>query len=72
MHKYPSDLLRVEALDADGKEVYRRPLWLIVFGKQRQQLDAKRMGSFAYCPKSSYFLLPAKSTCETRFANVVR
>lgn len=46
MHKYPFDLLRVEVKDANGEEVYRRPLWLIVFGKQRQHLDAKASYEF--------------------------
>jgi hypothetical protein len=39
MHRYPFTLVRVRVLDAQGKLVFTRPLWLIVFGRCRKELS---------------------------------
>lgn len=39
MHKYPFTLVRARVLDAEGKPVYQRDLWLIVLGKRRRELS---------------------------------
>ncbi|MCP4378993.1 MAG: transposase, partial [bacterium] len=39
MHRYPLTLVRVRVLDAQGKPVYTRPLWLVVFGPRRKELS---------------------------------
>jgi hypothetical protein len=38
MHKHPFTLVRIRWLDQDGKELFTRPIWLIVCGKQRTEL----------------------------------
>jgi hypothetical protein len=35
MHKYPFTLVSIELLLPDGNPVYKRPIWVIVFGEQR-------------------------------------
>lgn len=42
MQNYPFALVRVVRYDQDGKQVGKHPLWLIVMGQCRQQLDAKQ------------------------------
>ncbi len=39
MHRYPLTLVRARVLDAQGKPVYARPLWLVVFGQRRKELS---------------------------------
>jgi hypothetical protein len=39
MHRHPFTLMRVRVLDEQGQPVFRRPMWLIVFGKLRQELS---------------------------------
>jgi hypothetical protein len=39
MHRYPLTLVRAHVVDAQGKPVYARPLWLIVFGLRRKELS---------------------------------
>ncbi len=39
MHRSPLTLVRVRVLDAQGKPVYTRPLWLVVFGPRRKELS---------------------------------
>lgn len=39
MHQYPLTLVCVEAFKADGKSLYKRPLWLIVAGERREELS---------------------------------
>ena len=39
MHRYPFTLVRIVLYDQEGKQAFRRPLWLIVIGKQRHQLS---------------------------------
>ena len=38
MHQHPFTLVRGRVLDAQGKMVFPRPLWLVVFGERRQEL----------------------------------
>jgi len=42
MHRYPFTLLCVEILTPEGKPVYKRPLWLIIFGLPRQRITAEQ------------------------------
>lgn len=39
MHQYPFTLIRCRVVDADGKLVFQRPLWLLVIGKRRLELS---------------------------------
>lgn len=38
MHKYPFTLILIRLKDTNGKEVFKRPLWLIIIGKRRQEI----------------------------------
>ena len=38
MHTYPFTLVRIRVLNSQGQLVFRRPLWLIVFGERRNEL----------------------------------
>jgi hypothetical protein len=40
-HEHPFDLLRVTVTDEKGKQVYRRPLWLIIVGSRRREVSSK-------------------------------
>ena len=42
-HQYPFTLVRVCANDSEGKDIYKKPLWLMVFGKKRTELKAKEI-----------------------------
>lgn len=39
-HEYPFTLVKVVASNNDGKNVYKKPLWLMIFGKKRMELQA--------------------------------
>ncbi len=39
MQRYPFTLVRIVFYDQAGKEAFRRPLWLIVLGQRRQELN---------------------------------
>ncbi len=39
MHEYPFTLVRADVLDEAGKSVFKRPLWLIVMGKRREEVN---------------------------------
>ena len=39
MHQHPFTLVRARLLDAEGKSVFKRPLWLIALGERRHQLS---------------------------------
>jgi len=39
MHDQPLILIRVDAYKADGKPLYRRPLWLVVTGERRDEIS---------------------------------
>ena len=39
MHRYPFTLVRIVSYDQAGKQVFRRPLWLIVIGERRRELS---------------------------------
>ena len=39
MHDEPLKLIRIEAFKANGKPLYRRPLWLIVAGSRRAEIS---------------------------------
>jgi len=39
MHNHPFTLVRVEFLRPDGCPLFRRPLWLILFGPRHQEVD---------------------------------
>ena len=41
MHKHPFTVLRITIKDAEGNMVYRKPMWLIIFGKHRDQISVK-------------------------------
>jgi len=38
MHRYPFTLVRIVLLDEEGEPVFKRPLWLLVFGERRHEL----------------------------------
>lgn len=39
MYRYPFTLLRARVLDADGKPIHKKALWLLVIGKRRGELS---------------------------------
>jgi hypothetical protein len=39
MHRHPFTLVRIVLYDKEGKPAFKRPLWLVVMGEQRQQLS---------------------------------
>lgn len=39
MHDHPFTLIRIIVTDSNGKEVFKRPLWLIVLGERRQEIS---------------------------------
>jgi hypothetical protein len=41
MHRYPFTVIRVSCRDEHGRPLFRRPLWLGVFGQRRMEVDAK-------------------------------
>lgn len=40
-HEHPLDLLKVMVTDKKGKQVYRRPLWVIIVGTRRREVRSK-------------------------------
>jgi hypothetical protein len=44
MRRYPFTLIRGTVIDRDGQRVFKRPRWLIVFGKRRQESTARQAG----------------------------
>jgi hypothetical protein len=40
MQRYPFTLVRIVFYDQEGKQAFRRPLWLIVVGQRREELNA--------------------------------
>jgi hypothetical protein len=40
MQRYPFTLVRIVLYDQDGKQAFRKPLWLIVLGQRRHELNA--------------------------------
>jgi hypothetical protein len=40
MQRYPFTLVRIVLYDQDGKQAFRHPLWLIVIGQRRHELNA--------------------------------
>lgn len=51
LHKYPFDLVRVIVTNKDGKPLYKRPLWLMLIGKRKDELTAVQA---AYCYSIRY------------------
>ncbi len=41
MHKHPFTVLRITIEDAEGNMVCRKPMWLIIFGKHRDEISVK-------------------------------
>ena len=39
MHKYPFTLIRIMVKDMDGKDVFKKPLWLIIIGRCRNEIS---------------------------------
>jgi hypothetical protein len=39
MHQYPFTLVRADVLDEEGRPVFKRPMWLIVMGKRREEVS---------------------------------
>lgn len=39
MHRHPFTLIRCRVTDEDGKQVFRRPLWLLAMGKRRLEIS---------------------------------
>jgi hypothetical protein len=39
MHKHPFTLIRAQVLDEEGNPVFKRTLWLIVFGQRRNEIS---------------------------------
>lgn len=40
-HEHPFDLLRVTVTDKKGKPVYKRPLWVMIAGVRRREVNSK-------------------------------
>jgi len=41
MHKHPFTVLRITVKDEDGRSVFRKPMWLIIFGNRRDVITVK-------------------------------
>ncbi len=41
MHKHPFTVLRITVKDEDGRSVFRKPMWLIIFGDRRDEITVK-------------------------------
>lgn len=39
MHKHPFTLIRITVKDDNGKVVYKRPMWLIIYGNRRNEVS---------------------------------
>lgn len=39
MYKYPFTLVRIRLLNENQESVFKRPLWLLVFGERREELS---------------------------------
>ncbi len=39
MHKHPFTLIRITVKDDDGKNVYKNPIWIIIFGERRHEIS---------------------------------
>ena len=39
MHQHPFTLIRIHMLNGDGTTVFKRPLWLIVIGKRKDEIS---------------------------------
>ena len=39
MHRYPFTVVRARLLDAQGRPVYQRDMWLLVIGRRRHELS---------------------------------
>jgi hypothetical protein len=39
MHHHPFTLIRVQVFNEQGKRIFRRPMWLGIFGERRQELS---------------------------------
>jgi hypothetical protein len=39
IHQYPFTLVCIVLLDEDGQPVFKRPLWLLVFGERGHELS---------------------------------
>lgn len=37
--RYPIGVVQIKVIDTEGKSVFKRPLWLGVFGKKREEVD---------------------------------
>ncbi len=47
MHKHPFTLIRVQVFNEQGKRLFRRPMWLGIFGERRRELSlAKARGVY--------------------------
>jgi hypothetical protein len=42
MHRHPFTLIRCTVTDEDGKQVFRRPLWLLAMGKRRLEISPSK------------------------------
>ncbi len=41
MHKRPFTVLRITVEDKDGNPIFRKPMWLIIYGKRRDEIAIK-------------------------------
>ena len=41
MHKHPFTVLRITVEDTDSHPVFRKPMWLIIFGDRRDVITVK-------------------------------
>jgi len=48
--EHPINALQIKVTDEDGKQVFKRPLWLAVFGERRHEIDIKDAYS-GYCSR---------------------
>jgi hypothetical protein len=44
MHEHPFTLVRAQVVDATGRPLYQRDLWLIVIGQRRAELSLIEVG----------------------------
>jgi hypothetical protein len=39
MHNYPFKIVKIYVIDLEGQPIFKRPLWLMVIGKRRHEID---------------------------------
>jgi hypothetical protein len=70
MHQHPLTLVRICSVDADGRPVHKRPLWLIVVGQRRQEIELLHIYQTYYLHRSHlehFFRFARQKLLLTRF-----